>query len=64
MRDQKAGGGIGLYIHQSCQFRERNDLSINVDDIIESQFVELTKPNNIIVGVIYRPPNDKLEQLK
>ena len=64
MRDQKPGGGIGLYIHQSCQFRERNDLSINVHDIMESQFVELTKPNNIIVAVIYRPPNDKLDQLK
>ena len=65
MRDQKPGDGKGLYIDQSCQFRERNDLSINVlDDIIESQFVELTKPNNIIVGVIYRPPNDKLDQFK
>lgn len=64
VRDHKPGGGIGLYIHQSSQFRERNDLSINVDDIIESQFVELTKPNNTIVGVIYRPPNDKLEQFK
>ena len=64
MRDQKPGGGIGLYINQSCQFRERNDLSINVNDIIESQFVELTKPNNVIVGVVYRPPNDKLEQFK
>ena len=48
MRDQKPGGGIGLYINQSCQFRERNDLSINVDDIIESQFVELTKPNMLL----------------
>ena len=34
------------------------------DDIIESQFVVLTEPNNIIVGVIYRPPNDKLDQFK
>ena len=37
---------------------------MNVDDIIESKFVELTKPNNIIVEVIYRPPTDKLEQFK
>jgi len=63
-RENKPGGDVGLYINLSCHFRERNDLSINVDDIIESQFVELTKPYNIIVGVIYRPPNDKLERVK
>ena len=63
-RENKPGGGVGLYINQLCHFRERNGLSINVDDIIESQFVELTNPNNIIVGVIYRPPNDKLERFK
>ena len=63
-RDHKQGGGVGLYVKQSCQYRERHDLSVNNDDIIESQFIELTKPKNLIVGVIYRPPNDKLELFK
>ena len=64
VRDHKQGGGVGLYVKQSCQYRERHDLSVNNDDIIESQFIELTKPKNLIVGVIYRPPNDKLELFK
>ena len=35
-------------------------MSINVEDEIELQFIELTaKPSNIIVVIIYRPPNDK-----
>ena len=37
----------------------------NVEDIIESQFIGLTaKPNNKIVGIIYRPPNDKYNAFK
>ena len=45
-RENKPGGGVGLYgMNQLCHFRERNDLSINVDDIIESQFVEFNKPS-------------------
>ena len=61
VRNHKIGGGVGLYVNQSYQYRERHDLSINVDDVIESQFIELTTPDNIIVGVIYRPPNYNLE---
>ena len=64
VRNHKIGGGVGLYVNQSYQYRERHDLSINVDDVIESQFIELTTPDNIIVGVIYRPPNDNLELFK
>ena len=64
VRDHKQGGGVGLYVKQSRQYRECHDLSVNNDDIIESQFIELTKPKNLIVGVIYRPPNDKLELFK
>ena len=55
---------MGLYVKQSYQYRERHDLSINIDDVTESQFIELTRPDNIIVGVIYRPPNNNLELFK
>ena len=42
-------------------FSERNDISI-FDDELESVFKEINKSqlcteNNVIVGVIYRPPN-------
>lgn len=56
MRENKQGGGVGLYVNKAYHFKERDDLAINFDDVIESQFIEITaKPNNIIVGIIYRP---------
>ena len=27
------GGGVSLYIHQSVEFKIRNDMSINSDDV-------------------------------
>ena len=63
VRNNKHGGGVGLYVNCSYQFRERDDLAVNIDDIIESQFIELTtKPKNTLVGIIYRPPNSKIDQ--
>ena len=62
VRNNKHGGGVGLYVNCSYQFRERDDLAVNIDDIIESQFIELTtKPKNTLVGIIYRPPNSKVD---
>ena len=38
---------------------------MNIKGVIESQVIEITaKPRNIIIGIIYRPPNDKLEEFK
>ena len=63
VRNNKHGGGVGLYVNCSYQFRERDDLAVNIDDLIESQFIELTtKPKNTLVGIIYRPPNSKIDQ--
>lgn len=65
VRKNKQGGGVSLYITKSFQFRERPDLAINIKDVIESQVIEITaKPSNIITGIFYRPPNDKLEEFK
>ena len=62
VRKNKHGGGVGLYVSHSYQFRVRDDLAVNFDDIIESQFIELTtKPKNSLAGIIYRPPNSKLD---
>ena len=55
-RNNKHGGGVGMYVNQSHQFTERADLSRNLDGIMEAQFIELNyKPSNILIGVIYRP---------
>ena len=65
VRKNKQGGGGSLYIKKSYQFRERFDLATNDNDVIESQVIELmAKPKNILIGIIYRPPNGKLEEFK
>ena len=65
MRKNKQGGGVCLYINKPYQFRERLDLIKNVSDVIESQVIEIiAKPNNIVIGIIYRPLNDKVEEFK
>ena len=57
-RNKRHGVGIGMYVNQSYQFTIRTDLSVNQEDIIEAQFIELNcQSNNILIGVIYRPPN-------
>ena len=58
-RNNKRGGGVGVYVNQSYQFTERADLSRNLDSVMDAQFIELNyKPSYILIGVIYRPPND------
>jgi len=62
VRKNKHGHGVGLYVNSSYQFRERDDLAVNIDDIIESQFIEVTtKPKLTLVGIIYRPPNSNVD---
>jgi hypothetical protein len=49
------------------EHKSRNDLTKNVEDIIETKFIEIINDNgkNLIVGVIYRPPSgDFLVRLK
>ena len=68
-RSNRTGGGVALYISHSFDFIVREDLN-TMNDTIESLFVEISIPyfKNIIVGVIYRPPNtnsiDFLTQLE
>ena len=57
-------GEVCLYI-KSLQFREPHDLDLNVKDVIESKFIEITaKPRKIVISITYRPPNDKPEEFK
>ena len=62
-RSNKKGGGVGIYMTEKFNYKLRNDLSTNVDDVIESTFIEIiaSTGKNIIVGVIYRPPNNKFD---
>ena len=62
-RTNKRGGGVGIYIANELQYKTRNDLNINTEDVIETVFIEIEMPTgkNVIAGVIYRPPNSNIE---
>ena len=60
-RRTKKGGGVTLSIHKSITFKERQEWKVLNPDI-ETVFAELEKtffktPRNVLIGVIYRPPN-------
>ena len=64
-REHKSGGGIALYIKDNLNAVIRDDINNgNNTDSIESLFVEIQNPNgkNMTVGVIYRPPNNKINE--
>jgi hypothetical protein len=65
-RAKKRGGGVSLFIKKEVSLTEREDLNIN-NSLMESIFVELEKDNfsvssNIIVGLVYRPPNTDVRE--
>ena len=55
--------GVGLYISNDLEFKLREDLSLHNAYIVESLFIEEIRPRekNIIVGIVYRPPNHRLD---
>jgi len=60
-RPDRAGGGIGLYIHDQVNYCVLPELTC-VCDVIECMFVELQIVNrkNVIIACIYRPPNSDI----
>ena len=62
-RQHKSGGGVGLYLDSTMEFKTRPDLVFN-DSCIESLFVEICRPRgeNIVIGIIYRPPDQHVDE--
>ena len=62
IRDDRKGGGVSFYIHNSLSFRVLPNLCINSTDI-ESLSIEisLNDERNTLVNVLYRPPSGKIE---
>jgi hypothetical protein len=58
-RNNRNGGGVGLFVKDTFDFKIRNDLSVFVPHVFESLFIEIIskiKSNkNTILGIIYRP---------
>ena len=54
---------MGIYISNELHIKSRNDLNFSDSNSIETLFIEVIKPRgkNIIIGVIYRPPDQNLD---
>ena len=65
IRDDRKGGGVSFYIHNSLSFRVLPNLCINSTDI-ESLSIEISSNDqrNTLVNVLYRPPSGKINHSK
>ena len=61
-RRTKSGDGTGLYLQDNFDYKLCSDCKYSSPDVIEYLFAEMNIPNgiNIIVGTIYRPPNQNV----
>ena len=68
-RDEKRGGGVGVYIRDTIEFEVCSDI-LKLDDSIEHLWVEIQgrkKNSACLIGVFYQPSsenNKKLEWLE
>ena len=60
---KRHGGGVACYIKDNVAFRSRGGLSNEIENLFFD--ILLSKTNPILVGIIYRPPNQSrfLERL-
>ena len=63
-KENRSGGGVGLYVSSNLNFKFRCDLDFSEPNVAESLFIEIVKPQgkNIVTGVIYRPPNHNVDE--
>ena len=64
-RLNRIGGGVSIFLKDTIAHSRRIDLDVN-NSHIESLFIEIPKElvshkQNVIVGVIYRPPNTEVD---
>ena len=60
-RHGKKGGGVGILLNNKLKYKQRNDLDVN-NECFESMFIEIEKvKKNVLIGVIYRPPNQSVQ---
>ena len=65
-RPSIVGGGVAIYVKDVMSFIPREDLSV-FNDLVEMVFIEiyggdLTGGKNVIVGEVYRPPGQDLNE--
>ena len=65
-RDEKRGGGVGIYIRDTIEFMIRNDIS-KLDESIEHLWVEIQgrkKNSACLIGVFYQPSSENTKKLE
>ena len=65
-RSTRARGGVSIFIQDDIEYFCRDDLCYQ-NDTIETVFIEIDKDHvgkekNVIIGVIYRPPNTDIAE--
>ena len=59
-RQNKCGGGVGIYLNNDLKFKRREDLEI-LNDCVETICAEMYFHNrNVVIIVVYRPPSKPL----
>ena len=63
LREDTIGGSVCPYLVDNFDFKCRPDVVFSCTECAESFFVEINRPKekNKIVGVVYRPPNQNLQ---
>jgi hypothetical protein len=61
-RNNVQGGGVGIYVKSGLTFNLKPQLSIFVDRVFESIFIEVQPASSpkFLVGSVYRPSNNPL----
>jgi hypothetical protein len=65
-RKNRTGGGVSIFVREEISYSQRTDLSV-FNEILESIFIEIPKHNintdkDVLVGVVYRPPNTDISE--
>ena len=58
-RTTKIGGGVALYLQDTIDIKYKLRPDLSIDDISDSLFIQITntKSKNVIIGVVYKPPD-------
>ena len=63
-QNDRTGGGVCVFIHESIDFKERKDFSISKNDSEILQIEVTNKTKNIILSSVYRSLNSSLKEFK
>ena len=63
-RPHKKGGGLCIFVHESLNFKRKQNLSVNDNDCEILTIEIINKIQNIIISCVYRQPSGNLKNFK